>query len=146
MVESYICYPPTSYPFHVIFETVEKDSSLKAEKAYHLETVIANLRLFPEYYHKVTLTYSLAEQGPLLLKFTANNHSGNGQWFNFVHLCNFSELCDNLYNFFYIKINGMFVNPNFTKLLLLLFFFSFCSNCNSTCNASFKNQFILMIY
>ncbi|KAG8200590.1 hypothetical protein JTE90_000660 [Oedothorax gibbosus] len=77
MVESYICYPPTAYPFQVVFETVEKDSSLKAEKAYHLETVIANLRLFPEYYQKVTLTYSLPEQDPLLQKFIEKRLSGN---------------------------------------------------------------------
>ncbi|GBN35562.1 m7GpppX diphosphatase [Araneus ventricosus] len=65
-IESYITYPPTSFPFHVFFETVEKDSSIPVEKAHSLTTVISNLQLIPDYYQRITLTYSLPESDPLL--------------------------------------------------------------------------------
>ncbi|CAL1271377.1 unnamed protein product [Larinioides sclopetarius] len=65
-IESYVPYPPTSFPLHVFFETVEKDSLIPVEKAHSLTTVISNLQLIPDYYQRITLTYSLPESDPLL--------------------------------------------------------------------------------
>ncbi|GFS28955.1 m7GpppX diphosphatase [Nephila pilipes] len=65
-IESYVTYPPTNFPLHIFFETVEKDSMIPAEKAHHLETIISNLQLIPDYYQRITLTYSLPEKDTLL--------------------------------------------------------------------------------
>ncbi|KAF8782957.1 m7GpppX diphosphatase-like [Argiope bruennichi] len=74
-IETYITYPPASFPFHVFFETVEKDSSIPVEKAHSLTTVISNLQLIPDYYQRITLTYSLPESDPLLQSI--NEHKTN---------------------------------------------------------------------
>ena len=69
----YVCYPPEHFPFHVLFETVEKDNPIPVEKAHNLESVIFNLKIIPDYYKKVTLTYSVSEKGNLLKKILADN-------------------------------------------------------------------------
>lgn len=69
----YVRYPPEYFPFHVLFETVEKDNPISTEKAHHLESVIFNLTLIPDYYQKVTLTYSVSEKDNLLKKLMPAN-------------------------------------------------------------------------
>ncbi|GIY24513.1 hypothetical protein CDAR_619281 [Caerostris darwini] len=65
-IEAFIVYPPSTFPFHVFFETIEKDCKIPAEQAHHLQTVICNLQMMSDYYKKVTLIYSVPEKDPLL--------------------------------------------------------------------------------
>ncbi|GFR17366.1 m7GpppX diphosphatase [Trichonephila clavata] len=74
-IESYITYPPTNFPLHVFFETVEKDSMIPTEKAHHLETIISNLQLIPDYYQRITLIYSLPENDTLLKSITEHENN-----------------------------------------------------------------------
>ncbi|XP_054706174.1 m7GpppX diphosphatase-like [Uloborus diversus] len=69
-LESYVLYPPSHFPFHVVFETMDKDSPIPVEKAHHVDTIITNLNLIPDYYQKVSLNYSLFENDSLYKKYT----------------------------------------------------------------------------
>ncbi|KFM62970.1 hypothetical protein X975_18404, partial [Stegodyphus mimosarum] len=46
-LECYVSYPPSSFPFHVFFETVQKDLPLPVTTTHYLETIISNLKLIP---------------------------------------------------------------------------------------------------
>ncbi|XP_035214823.1 m7GpppX diphosphatase-like, partial [Stegodyphus dumicola] len=82
-LECYVSYPPSSFPFHVFFETVQKDLPLPVTTTHYLETIISNLKVIPDYYQKITLTYSLPETDPLLSKLRdAQNNSNKDEYRN----------------------------------------------------------------
>uniref|UniRef100_A0A8D8VZX4 m7GpppX diphosphatase n=1 Tax=Cacopsylla melanoneura TaxID=428564 RepID=A0A8D8VZX4_9HEMI len=67
----YLHYQPSYYHLHVHFTYLQYDApGIHTERAHLLSTVIANIKLFPDYYQKATIPFTLTEEGDKALFHT----------------------------------------------------------------------------
>lgn len=77
----YIHYQPTFYHFHVHFRAQNPEDYVTNDRDNPIEIVIANIRLFEDYYQRATLYYPLAVNSKLYKSLQSSNismgHSGD---------------------------------------------------------------------
>ncbi|XP_015914215.1 m7GpppX diphosphatase [Parasteatoda tepidariorum] len=74
-LECYVHYPPQTFPFQIIFESVERHEKIPVGKVHDLDYIISSLQLKPDYYQTVTLSYFISEKDPLARKIKELNLS-----------------------------------------------------------------------
>ncbi|KAL0491485.1 m7GpppX diphosphatase [Acrasis kona] len=65
-VRAYVHYQPSFYHMHVHFSNIHKVSvGVETERAHCLQNIIDNIKLFPDYYQKKTLSYTMLEDNEI---------------------------------------------------------------------------------
>ncbi|GAB6021615.1 hypothetical protein CHUAL_004200 [Chamberlinius hualienensis] len=65
----FVHYQPSYYHFHVHFMHVNRSENsaggIQSTRAHNIDTIISNIKLMPDYYQKVTLTFQIIKNDPL---------------------------------------------------------------------------------